>query len=54
MDCFIQNRKEWERAQHLEYEETPKEWKTHPYITNVNEDPQLSGVIRHAFCKGMQ
>lgn len=47
------HRREWEKSQHLELEESHQEWKKHPYITNVNEDPQLSGVIKHAFCKGI-
>jgi len=28
------------------------EWQHHPYITNVNEDSQLSGVIKHTLSKG--
>ena len=39
-------RREWEKSlkSHESVEEL--EWKRHPYFTNVNEDPQLSGVIK--------
>ncbi|XP_056021053.1 kinesin-like protein KIF28P isoform X3 [Ostrea edulis] len=40
-------RKEWERGHGgLEHEEEQAEWRTFPYFTNINEDTQLSGVVK--------
>lgn len=50
---YINIRHEWERAHHLEDKtEVDNEWEHFPYITNINEDPQLSGVIKHTLSKG--
>ncbi|XP_045187417.2 kinesin-like protein KIF28 isoform X2 [Mercenaria mercenaria] len=46
-----QARQEWEKSHHIDGSVIDKEWMKHPYITNVNEDPQLSGVIKHCFSK---
>ena len=46
-------RREWEKS-HAEglgtNEHAP--WRQMPYITNVNEDPQLSGVIKLCLAEG--
>lgn len=46
-------RREWERGHGgVEHEEEQAEWRRLPYFTNVNEDTQLSGVIKHCLCVG--
>ncbi|XP_052768758.1 kinesin-like protein KIF28P isoform X2 [Mya arenaria] len=47
-----QARQNWERSHVTDAREEDAEWKHLPYITNVNEDPQLSGVIKHILKKG--
>ncbi|XP_062574589.1 kinesin-like protein KIF28P isoform X2 [Saccostrea cucullata] len=47
-------RKEWERGHgvSLEHEEEHTEWRTVPYFTNINEDSQLSGVVKLCIRQG--
>ncbi|KAJ8308377.1 hypothetical protein KUTeg_013251 [Tegillarca granosa] len=46
-----QARKEWERSLgHAE--ELKNEWEQMPHFMNINEDPQLSGIIKHCFTTG--
>ncbi|ESO83558.1 hypothetical protein LOTGIDRAFT_169252, partial [Lottia gigantea] len=44
-------RKEWEKT-FLNSSKEKAEWEQQPYIMNVNEDSQLTGVIKHCFDKG--
>lgn len=46
-----QARREWERSQQQESQAGDQKWRQYPYISNVNEDPQLSGIIKHTFCQ---
>ncbi|XP_067680722.1 kinesin-like protein KIF28P isoform X1 [Haliotis asinina] len=42
-------RREWEK----EFRSTDRnEWEKNPYLMNVNEDPQLTGVVKHALVEG--
>ena len=47
-------RKDWERSKVFSPAsgDQKHEWETVPYITNINEDPQLSCVIKHCCYKG--
>lgn len=46
-------RKEWEKGHGgLEHEEGNVEWKQVPFFTNVNEDTQLSGVVKQCLRLG--
>ncbi|XP_052222139.1 kinesin-like protein KIF28P isoform X2 [Dreissena polymorpha] len=48
-----QAKREWERSiQQSEAREEDAAFNHFPYISNVNEDPQLSGVIKHVFTTG--
>ncbi|XP_060068434.1 kinesin-like protein KIF28P [Ylistrum balloti] len=47
-----QARKEWEKSVSGGEDQKNLEFEHKPYITNVNEDPQLSGIIKHCFDKG--
>ncbi|XP_022088583.1 kinesin-like protein KIF28P [Acanthaster planci] len=44
-------REEWEKSQRLGQEES-SDYEHHPYIQNVNEDPHLSGIIKHVILEG--
>ncbi|XP_046369590.2 kinesin-like protein KIF28P isoform X1 [Haliotis rufescens] len=42
-------RRDWEK----EFLRTDRnEWEINPYLMNVNEDPQLTGVVKHALVEG--
>ena len=46
-------RKEWEKGHGgLEHEDANVEWKQVPFFTNVNEDTQLSGVVKQCLRVG--
>ncbi|XP_069117737.1 kinesin-like protein KIF28P isoform X2 [Argopecten irradians] len=45
-------RKEWEKSISTGDDQKSHEFERKPYITNINEDPQLSGIIKHCFNKG--
>ena len=49
-----QARQEWEKSQEVTSEEMPAVWRRTPYVMNVNEDPQLSGVIKFGFARGKE
>ena len=44
-------RREWERS-YINSPEGEPEWITSPHLYNINEDPQLSGVIKFCFHQG--
>ena len=45
-------RREWERSLVAETETEAPSWQNLPHLQNVNEDPQLSGVIKYVFEQG--
>jgi hypothetical protein len=45
-------RREWQRANKGSQGDDQGEWKNSPHIMNVNEDTQLSGIIKHCFKAG--
>ncbi|XP_033735609.1 kinesin-like protein KIF28P isoform X3 [Pecten maximus] len=48
-----QARKEWQKSVSVgDDQKSLEEFQHKPYITNINEDPQLSGIIKHCFNKG--
>ncbi|XP_076100625.1 kinesin-like protein KIF28 isoform X4 [Mytilus galloprovincialis] len=49
-----QARKDWERSKVSSPSsgDQKKDWETVPYLTNINEDPMLSNVIKHCCYKG--
>ena len=40
-------RLEWERSMNDQNKNAEPQELDHPYLQNVNEDPQLSGVVKH-------
>ncbi|XP_064623097.1 kinesin-like protein KIF28P [Lineus longissimus] len=47
-------RRDWERTNKGSHGENQGQWKSSPHIMNVNEDTQLSGIIKHCFKAGTQ
>ncbi|XP_038074728.1 kinesin-like protein KIF28P isoform X2 [Patiria miniata] len=48
---LLEAREEWEKSQRLDRQES-SDYEHHPYIQNVNEDPHLSGIIKHVLLEG--
>ena len=50
-DRLAEARQEWEHSQ-ISLQKEGAVYANNPYLQNVNEDPQLSGVVKHCLAEG--